>query len=74
MERGQRDLTIRYGVKRDRSERVFDRPHEAWRHFQQLTNVPDRDTRPEPPPIDSSILSTSPKSGKTKRRKRRTSS
>ena len=69
--RGLRILTVQYVVKSGRSERTFDRLHEAWRHFQQLTNAPDRDTRAEPPPIDSSILDTTPKSGKTKRRRRR---
>ena len=71
---GQRTLTVQYVVKSGGSEKTFDRPHEAWRHFQQLTNAPDKDTRAEPPPIDLSILSTTPKSRKTRRRRRRSSS
>jgi hypothetical protein len=65
---GQRIPTVRYVVKNSGDETIFERPHLAWRHFQQLTNVPDRDPRPEPPPLDSSLLT--PKSGKTKRRRR----
>ena len=66
---GQRIPTIRYVVKSNDGESIFERPHEAWRHFQQLTNVPDKDIRPEPPPLDPSLFT--PKSDKTKRRRRR---
>jgi hypothetical protein len=48
-------------VKNADDKRAFDRPHEAWRYFQQLTNAPDRDVRPEPPPINPVALSTGPK-------------
>jgi hypothetical protein len=65
---GQRIPTIRYVVKSNGRETIFERPHLAWRHFQQLTNAPDRDTRPQPPPLVSSLLT--PKSGKTKRKRR----
>jgi len=66
---GQRIPTIRYVVKSNGSDTMFERSHLAWRHFQQLTNAPDRDTRPQPPPLDPSLLT--PKSGKSKRRRRR---
>jgi hypothetical protein len=66
---GQRVPTIRYVVKSNGSQSIFERPHEAWRYFQQLTNAPDKDTRPEPPPLDQSLLTQ--KSGKTRRRRRR---
>jgi hypothetical protein len=65
---GQRIPTIRYVVESSGSKSTFERPHEAWRHFQQLTNAPDKDTRPEPPPLDPSLLT--PKSGKPRRRRR----
>ena len=65
---GQRRPTIRYVVKSAGDERIFTRPHEAWRHFQQLTNAPDRDVRPEPPPIDPEQLNTS-RPRKRRRRK-----
>jgi hypothetical protein len=65
----QRVPSIRYVVKSNGGESNFDRPHEAWRHFQQLTNAPEKDDRPEPPPLDSSLLTS--KSGKTKRRRPR---
>jgi hypothetical protein len=69
---GQRVPSIRYMVKSNGRESNFDRPHEAWHRFQQLTNAPEKDDRPEPPPLDSSLLTA--KSGKTKRRRpRRTS-
>jgi hypothetical protein len=41
---GQRMPTIRYLVVRGRSEASFNRPHEAWRYFQQLTGAPNKDT------------------------------
>ena len=66
---GQRIPTIRYVVKSNGSETVFERSHLAWRHFQQLTNAPERDTRPPPPPLGSDPLT--PKSGKTERKRRR---
>jgi hypothetical protein len=65
---GQRIPTVRYVVKNSGDEAIFERPHLAWRHFQQLTNAPDREPRPEPPPLDAALLT--PKSGKTKRRRR----
>jgi len=65
---GQRIPTIRYAVKSKSSESIFERPHEAWRYFQQLTQVPDRDVRPEPPPIEPSLLT--PRSGKRGRLRR----
>jgi len=40
--RGQRTLAIRYVVKSGSGEKTFDRPHEAWQHFQQLTHAPER--------------------------------
>jgi hypothetical protein len=61
--------TIRYIVKSNGEENIFERPHLAWRQFQQLTNAPDRDPRPQPPPLDSSLLK--PTSGKPKRGRRR---
>jgi hypothetical protein len=64
---GQRIPTIRYVVKSNGTQSIFERPHEAWRHFQQLTNAPDKDTRPEPPPIGAGLLT--PRSGKTRRRR-----
>jgi hypothetical protein len=65
---GQRFPAIRYVVKNNISQSIFERPHEAWRHFQQLTNAPERDLRPEPPPLDPRLLT--PKSGKPTRRRR----
>jgi hypothetical protein len=66
---GQRSPTIRYIVKSKGSESIFERPHEAWRHFQQLTNAPEKDTRAQPPPLDPRLLPA--KSGETQRRGRR---
>jgi hypothetical protein len=51
---GQKRPIIRYVVKSGGDERIFSRPHEAWAHFQQLTKAPDRDVRPEPPPLTRS--------------------
>ena len=48
----ERTPTIRYIVKSNGDENIFERPHLAWRQFQQLTNAPDRDPRPQPPPLD----------------------
>lgn len=67
--RGHGVPVIRYVVKGSGNESAFDRPHEAWRHFQQLTGAPERDTRPEPPPLDSSLLT--PNSAKKQRRRPR---
>jgi hypothetical protein len=64
---GQRFPTIRYVVKSNGSQSNFERPHEAWQRFRELTGAPDKNTRPEPPPIDTSLLT--PKSGKTRRRR-----
>jgi len=51
---GQKWPTIRYEVAVAGADvKRFERPQEAWRHFQQLTQAPDRDVRPEPPPIDA---------------------
>lgn len=51
---GQKWPVIRYEVIVGGADaKRFDRPHEAWRHFQQLTQAPDKDVRPEPPPIDA---------------------
>jgi hypothetical protein len=51
---GQKGPVVRYEVIVGRADpRRFDRPQEAWRHFQQLTHAPDKDTRPDPPPIDA---------------------
>jgi hypothetical protein len=65
----QRSPSIRYVVKSSGSESIFERPHEAWRHFQHLTNAPEKDVRPEPPPLDPSLFA--PKSSKTRRRRSR---
>jgi len=62
---GQKRPAIRYTVKSAGREQSFDRPHEAWQYFQQLTDLLDRDVRPDPPPIDPDKLDT------TKPRKRR---
>jgi hypothetical protein len=68
---GQRIPTVRYVVKNSGDEAIFERSHLAWHHFQQLTNAPDRDPRREPPPLDLNLLT--PRSGKTKRRRRKPS-
>src|SRR5215470_4556213 len=47
---------IHYVVKVGDCDHTFDRPHEAWAYFQQLTGAPNKDTRPEPPPIDGTFL------------------
>src|SRR5215470_8260262 len=45
---GQKWPTIRYEVAVAGADvKRFERPQEAWRHFQQLTQAPDRDVRPE---------------------------
>jgi len=56
---GQRVPAVRYQVKRGSSEVTFNRPHEAWRYFQQLTGAPDKDLRPQPPPIDAAAADPS---------------
>jgi hypothetical protein len=71
---GQRNPTIRYLVKRGRSEVTFNKPQEAWRYFQQLTDAPDKDLRPEPPPIDRSMLEARTGERKPRRRRPRTDS
>jgi hypothetical protein len=59
---GRGGSAIRYLVKHEAGERTFERPHEAWRHFQELTGAPDRDTRPAPAPIDAALeLSRKPR-------------
>jgi hypothetical protein len=63
---GQRFLTIRYLVKHGGSEVTFNKPYEAWRYFQRLTGVPDRDWRPEPPRIDEAMR---PRTGTRKLRR-----
>jgi hypothetical protein len=65
---GQKWPTIGYLVKNAGGKRNFDRPHKAWQYFQQLTNAPDRDVRPEPPPLDPVKLSTAPKPRKRRPR------
>jgi hypothetical protein len=47
---------IRYMVVRGGSEASFNRPQEAWRYFQGLSGAPDKDLRPERPPIDEAFL------------------
>jgi hypothetical protein len=66
---GQRIPTILYLVRRDGAVATFNRPHEAWHYFQQRTNAPDRDTRPEPPPIDEAFLQRPPQKRKPVRRR-----
>src|SRR6185295_11688862 len=67
---GRRGQGIRYLVKHTDSVRTFERPHEAWRHFQQLTGAPERDIRPDPPPIVA--VSLDPSRTPYIRRRRRT--
>jgi hypothetical protein len=67
---GQRVPNIRYLVTRGGSEVTFNRPHEAWRYFQQLTGMPDKKVRPEPPPINEAFPA-GPRTGKSKRSRRR---
>jgi len=52
----QRAPTIRYLVKRAGTEAVFNRPHEAWRYFKDLTGAPDKIDRPEPPQLNAALL------------------
>src|SRR5215813_5694926 len=61
----QKLLDIHYVVKKGHREHAFDRPHEAWAYFQHLTGAPNKDTRPEPPPIDEAFLGSA---RKTRRR------
>ena len=58
--------TIRYLVKRAGTEAVFNRPHEAWRYFKDLTGAPDKIDRPEPPQLNAALLTP----GKRKQRRR----
>lgn len=67
-QQGQRVPTIRYMVMRGGSKAVFNRPHEAWQYFQQLTGAPDKDDRPEPRPIEDAL---NQQSRGTKRRRPR---
>jgi hypothetical protein len=46
---GQKWPAIRYMVSTADDFRTFDRPHEAWACFQQLTNAPDKNAPPAPP-------------------------
>jgi hypothetical protein len=59
--------TIRYLVVRGRSEARFNRPHEAWQYFQQLTGAPNKNDRPEPPPIDEAFLQRTSKPRRLRR-------
>jgi hypothetical protein len=61
---------IRYMVRSASGEKNFERPHEGWRHFQQLTNAPDRDVRPDPPPIEEAQLRKAATPRKPRRRRR----
>jgi len=61
----QRAPTIRYLVKRAGTEAAFNRPHEAWRYFQDLTGAPDKIVRPEVPPLDAALMT--PRRGKQRR-------
>jgi len=70
---GQKWPVIRYEVAATGAGvRRFERPQEAWRHFQHLTQAPDKDTRPEPPPIDGPPPDPS-KPRKLRRRRRKPS-
>jgi len=61
---------IRYRVRSAAGdENIFERPHEAWRQFQQLTNAPERDVRTDPPPIEESQLRKAATSRKRRRRR-----
>jgi hypothetical protein len=68
---GQRVPTIRYIVRNGVGEKAFGRPHEAWQYFQELTGAPDKDLRPEPPPLDEPSLKrhASAPIGKVRRRR-----
>jgi hypothetical protein len=46
---GQKWPAIRYMVSTADDFRAFDRPHEAWAYFQQLTNAPNKNAPPAPP-------------------------
>ena len=70
-QRQQKLPAIHYVVKIAGSEKAFNRPQEAWRHFQQLTNAPERDTRPEPPPIEAGEARQVGGTTKPRRRRRR---
>ena len=67
---GKKRPIIRYRVRSASDERTFERPHEAWRYFQQLTNAPDRDVRPDPPPIEEAQLCKAATSRKPRRGRR----
>jgi hypothetical protein len=42
---GEKWPPVRYVVSTGDNEKTFDRPHEAWAYFRQLTNVENEDTR-----------------------------
>lgn len=66
---GQKWPTIRYEVgPSGGAMKLLEQLSEAWRHFQQLTGAPDKDLRPEPPPIESQLGDASRKPRKTRRR------
>src|SRR5262245_32074655 len=66
--RAQRIPTMLYLVKRGGREATFNRPHEAWSYFQELTDAPDSDTRPQPPPLDDVLLRRHPRPLRRRRR------
>ena len=46
---GQKWPAIRYMVSTAHDVRTFDRPHEAWACFQELTHAPSKNAPPAPP-------------------------
>src|SRR5262249_50071866 len=66
---GEKRPLIRYHVRSAGDEKTFERPHEAWRYFQQLTDAPERDLRPDPPPIEEAQLRKAATPRKTRRRR-----
>jgi hypothetical protein len=67
---GQKWPVIRYEVAAGNDIRRFERPQEAWRHFQQLSHAPDKDTRPEPPPLETPPPGASSRPRKVRRRRK----
>jgi hypothetical protein len=57
---GEKHPIISYVVKSTTARKAFEKPHQAWQYFQHLTNAPDRDTRPEPPPIGATHTGSVP--------------
>jgi hypothetical protein len=55
-------------IKHVTSEVTFNKAHEAWHYFQQLTGALDRDSRPEPLPLNEVFLK--PRTDKRKPRPR----